>query len=378
VSASGEAPLCLSVQVRPSTSAVACCLLLAACVGGRAVDGEGDARDPLRQPFHHESIWNTPIGSEAEYVHARIQGAERGMTVDEDLIVLTPDAPLLDVYRSDAGWNREKNRCEVDGDLLFSVPVPEDFLVSPETWDGLTPNSGLAVLMPDGRTILQTQPFARCATEYGTSRYRFADEDLYGPGTYGAHGGSGLSAIGGALRVGELAPGAGPIRHVLKVNLYADRNLYYDAITEGYRWPARTADGYAARAYGTKGDPAKELRMGALLVLPPSVDTESMGLETEPGRMLALAFQDYGAYVVDDTAWDVYALVTEWGPAGRVRDEFERDWGMKMTGQDTPWARDMDRIFQNLHVVVNNGPDSIGGGGLSRAPRAAPLVEPFR
>jgi hypothetical protein len=25
------------------------------------------------------------------------------------------------------------------------------------------------------------------------------------------------------------------------------------------------------------------------------------------------------------------------------------------------WIRDLDRIFSNLHVITNNGPDSIGG-----------------
>jgi hypothetical protein len=340
-----------------------------------------DTRDPLRQPFHHDSIWNTPIGSEALYVHANIQKATaRGMTVDEDLIVLTPDAPMLDIYRNDAGWNRNRSRCTIDGDILLRAPIPVGFIVSPDTWDGLTPNSGLAVLMPDRRTIKQTQPFARCTPEYGTSRYLFADEDLYGPGYYGAHGGSGLSAVGGALRMGELVPGAGPIPHVLKVNLHAARNLYYDEQTRGYRWPARRADGYAARVYGTQGEPVKECRMGALLALPPSFAIDEMGLETEPARILAQAFQDYGAYVVDDTAWDVYALVTEWGPAGRVTDEFERVWGFEINprGRDNPWARDMDRIFTNLHVVVNNAPDRVGGGGQPRAPRAKPLVAPIQ
>jgi hypothetical protein len=339
------------------------------------------ARDALRQPFHEDSIWNRPIGSEAIYVHANIQKATaRGMTVDEDLIVLTPDAPLLDVYRNDAGWNRNRSRCTIDGGLLFRVPIPADFIVSPDTWDGLTPNSGLAVLMPDGRTLKQTQPFARCTPGYGTSRYLFADEDLYGLGYHGAHGGSGLSCIGGTLRVGELVPGAGPIRHALKVNLHAARNLYYDEETGGYRWPARRADGYAARVYGTQGKPEKACRMGALLALPPSIVIGEMGLETEPARMLAEAFQDYGAYVVDDTAWDVFALVTEWGPKGRVLDEFERAWGFPINprDRDNAWSRDMDRIFTSLHVVDNNGPDRIGGGGRPRAPLARPLDPPVR
>ena len=146
-----------------------------------------DVRDPLRQPFHQDSIWNRPIGSKAVYVPAQIQKATaHGVTVDEDLVVLTPDAPLLDIYGNDAGWNRNRSRCTIDSPLLFRAPIPTDFIVSPETWDGLTPNSGLAVLLPDGRTIQQTQPFARCTAEYGTSRYLFEDEDHYGQNATGA------------------------------------------------------------------------------------------------------------------------------------------------------------------------------------------------
>lgn len=344
-----------------------------------AVRGGPVYRAPLQQPFHERSIWNMPIGSEAVYVPAQIQKATgHGMTVDEDIIVLTPQAPLLDIYRNDAGWNRQRSRCTIDGGLLFKAPIPDGFMVSPETWDGLTPNSGLAVLMPDGRTIKQTQPFARCEPQHGASRYVFADEDLYGEGYYGAHGGSGLSCIGGTLRVGELVPGAGPIRHALKVNLYAARNLYYDAETRGFRWPARKADGYAAKTYGTKGNPPKACRMGALLALPPHLTDQVLGLETEPARRLAQALRDYGAYIVDDTAWDVYALVTEWGPAGRVKDEFKKAWGFEINpvSRNHAWSRDMDRIFTHLHVVDNNGPDRIGGGGKPRVPLAPPLPPP--
>lgn len=97
----------------------------------------GLGRDPLRQPFHRESIWNMPIGSEARYVHARIQKAtQRGMTVDEDLIVLTPDAPRLDIYRNDAGWNRNRSRCTIDGDILFRAPIRQIDMTS--RWDDRT------------------------------------------------------------------------------------------------------------------------------------------------------------------------------------------------------------------------------------------------
>jgi hypothetical protein len=290
---------------------------------------------------------------------------------------MKPEAPLIEIFTNYAGWNREKDRCPKEGPLLFSAPIPAGFTVNRENWDGITPNSGLAVLMFDDRTIKQTQPFARCvAGENGTSQYMFEDLDIYGEGYYGAHGGSGLSAIGGALRVGELTSEK-PIKHVLKINVFGKKNLYYDNETKGYRWPAKRADGYAKGNYGTQRTKPvnKECRMGALLALPPSIDLDKLQFETIPGRILAQAFRDYGAYIVDDTAWDVYAIVTEWGPDGRVADEFEEKWGfsMKQSSKDTPWSRDMDRIFLNLQIVVNNTPQSIGGGGKTRVPMAAEL-----
>lgn len=206
---------------------------------------------------------------------------------------MTANAPLTPIYVNNAGWDRSKSRCAVEGEFLFEAPMPVDFVVSPDTWAGLMPNSGLAVLMPDGRTLKQTQPFARCnAGDTATSKYMFEDQDLFGPGTFGAHGGSGLSAIGGTLRLGELRPSSGPLRHVLKVNIYAAKNLYYDEGTKGYRWPAIKSDSYAADNYGTKrtNSVVKECRMGALLALPANWDVDTMSFETVPGRMPAEAF----------------------------------------------------------------------------------------
>jgi len=100
-----------------------------------------------------------------------------------------------------------------------------------------------------------------------------------------------------------------------------------------------------------------------------------MAFETIPGKILARAFQKYGAYIVDDTAWDVYAIETEWSPNGRVLDEFENAWGFpfKEANLNTPWTRDMKKIFMNLHVVDNNAPGNIGGGGKPLVPLAPPF-----
>ncbi|MDR2915446.1 MAG: hypothetical protein LBV74_11535 [Tannerella sp.] len=350
----------------------------------KTVQGEQEEfRDPYLWPFSETSIWNMPIGSDAEYVPALFEDVDKlRMTVDEDYIVMKPNAPLTKVYYSEAGWNKAKDRCEHNSTLLFEAPFPHDWIISSETWIGTTPNSGLATLMPDGETIKQTQPFAHCREgNVATSKAMAKDVNLYGEGITGAHGGSRLSAIGGALRNHELTPASGPVRHALKVNVYASKNLYYDTETKGFRWPAGGADSQAANIYGTirQAPHNKECRMGALLALPASLDIATLELKTEPARILAAAFQDYGAYIVDNTAWDVFAIITEWSPDGRFIDEFRKNWGFNFStyGNDinASWAEDLKKIFSQLHIVVNNTESTIGGGGTPRQKLAPPFME---
>lgn len=336
-----------------------------------------ETRDPLLWPFAATSIWNTPIGSGAKYVDAKLEKPVEGtITVDEDLIVMTPDAPLLEVYESNAQWDRTKDRCLKTGKLIGTFPIPSTFEVSAQNWDGKTPNAGIAILMPDKKTIIQGQPFAFCpANGYATMLKKFKYENtIYGDGTYGAHGGSKLSAIGGTLRNHELTPTSGPIRHALKINLCGAKNLYYDSVSRGFRWPAISSDSYAAKKYGTlrKTMPVKECRMGALLAIPASMNIRKMGFETKPGLMLAKAFQDFGAYVVDDSNWDVFAIETEWGTTGRFTEEFKKNWGFDFIvyKESTPWSRDIQKIYSALHVVDNNAMETIGGGGKPRTPLA--------
>src|SRR2546428_11104217 len=94
--------------------------------------------------------------------------------------------------------------------------------------------------------------------------------------------------------------------------------------------------------------------MGSLLALPPAIDVNAMGLEPgEPAKILAHAFQDYGAGTVDDAAWSVSAVAREYSPSGKVDDEFAAAWNFTISpaSRDAPWARDMDRIFGALAVV---------------------------
>jgi len=303
-------------------------------------------RDPLVWPFSRDSIWNLPIGSNARYVWGGIRHAtSMAYFTDADILVLEPSAPATTVYANSDDWGAG-TRCSAQGGALFTAPIPADFVVpgshqgSP---DGDTPNAAAAILAADGHTIIQTQPFARCAGQSPTSHYMFRSEDLYGTGETGSHGGSGLSALGGTVRLGELVPG-GTIRHSLKLNI--DSANFYPGFG-GYRWPAWKSDAGGAGYSGS----IPEVRMGSLLA--PKADFPTNTLETEPGKILAAAFRDYGGYIVDTSGWSIYNFVTERSPAGSVQDEFNKVWGYPLNAGvgANGWARDLDKIFTNLYVV---------------------------
>jgi hypothetical protein len=334
-------------------------------------------RDPLKQPFASTSIWNMPIGSNAQYVAANISGNPgnnqyAGMPgIDDEKIFMTPTAPLTNLNTNTAAWSG-KNRCSATGGLLVKVPMPSNYVIP-----NSTQNNSAAFLMSDKRTIVQTQPLTRCsAGAPGTSMTKHTNMDLYGPGITGAHGGSGLSAIGGSIRMGELRPGSteGP-RHALKVNVYAKEVLYKCTTRANcFRWPAINSDSYAVGWYGTaKGNGNTAVKMGALLAIPYNKTIASLSLETAAAKQLAWTLQNYGAYIVDDVYAPGFALNAEDGPAGSKRAEFKKDWGFDMAqkaGGNTPWVRDMKKIVQALAVVNNNSASSIGGGGTPRQPLA--------
>ncbi len=330
-------------------------------------------RDPYKWPFDQSSIWNMPIHNNAQYVFANIQTTQRYL-IDEDIILMTPNAPVREIKQSNATWNAGADRCQVNGGTLFTAPIPDDFVYRRGlNYLGNTPNSRIAVLSTNGTTIKQSQPFARCDPGgIGTSRYNFADQGLYSEGIVGAHGGSGLSAIGGAIRYGEFTEGI--IRHALKLNLYGRESI--SRTGGGYRWPAWKADGgYNSSSSGNYyNGSVPACKMGALLaVRPQDYDALISSFETgsspnSPAVIMARALRDYGGYIVDNTAWDASAFVTGFSNFGRVHDEFEDLFGygieanLNNSGNSGRWARDLERLFKSLYVVDNNTDGNTGGG----------------
>jgi hypothetical protein len=96
---------------------------------------------------------------------------------------------------------------------------------------------------------------------------------------------------------------------------------------------------------------------------------------------LAWTLQNYGAYIVDDTYAPGFALNVEDGPDGSVRKQFKEDWGFELEQKlqgNTPWVRDIQKLVVALHVVDNNRPTSVGGGGKPNQPLAPAIGIPSR
>lgn len=354
------------------------------------------SRKSFEWPFAVTSIWNTPLGFNAEYLEATSLNVDYGRTgfrQDEEYILYCDDnqpvmknyAPKTGVANTNWWWANFSTRqgTNFTGAQLFgTTKVPAWFTL--EDWQsGSTPNNCVSIVYPNNQ-VKQFQPFIRPYSERGQNAFTGYSEpfvtnagvDLFGDGINGSHFGSKLSAIGGSIRKGEVTSSA-PIRHAIKILLWAKLNLLYDAndasvnvntgdfTAKGYRWPATTNDTGAETpgAFNYYGGNNSRLRMGALLAIEPNQTEGGLGLQTAFGKKLFHALQDYGAYVVDNTASDDVIFNLE---IGAVND-FNAAYPAGST-QLANFKTDVIRLAKKLKVIDNNGPYSIGGGAGSGGP----------
>jgi hypothetical protein len=338
-------------------------VIVALALGCLPTPSQTITRDKFLQPFSSTSPWNMPIGSNAQYIPAGIDKAGYAAADEEYLYKLKADNPYHPIY-SPGAWG--EGRCTGTKPMELWLPIPHDLIVQDATSQPYsTPNNASAFLMPDGQTLVQLEPLARCQPGGSIYGWRFPDVDIYGEGIGGAHFGSGLSAIGGSIRKGELTSNQ-PIHHALKVLLWGVKYYYYSHFLPGYRWPADRADANAAKQYHGQ-NPA--LMQGALLAIHPSQTEESLNLQTPAAKKLFHALQDYGAYVVDDAGWDAHYLAMERG----VVDEFRNTFGYDFEGKSGQFYDDFMKLFQALQIVDNNTASSVGGGGIPRVALAPPI-----
>ena len=331
--------------------------------------GSGQPRDKMTTPFACDSIWNVPIGSNAKYVDAYI--GSKGIGIDTDWFITTKNSdPLTQDYMPGA-WG--KGRCsgttpqqqaQWHPEASQPLNIPYDLITSDAT-NGSTPNNSAQILKPDGHTLESFNVLSRCQKGGPIYGVWFGEQDIYGDGIDGGHGGSGMSSIGGSIRSGELL-NDDPIRHALKIDLWGKwLNYNPSSPTPGHRWPARLSDGAASSSYQGSNS---ALVMGSLLAIPPNVTAESLGLKSKAGKKIFQALQDYGAYVVDDSGWDYNYLCVE----SNAEQEYTNVTGNELY-KDAALEADFAKIIAVVKVVDNNGPNSIGGGGTPRQPLPPPI-----
>jgi hypothetical protein len=127
-----------------------------------ALQGNG-TRDAWRWPFSADSIWNRPLGSNAQLVPAGLANT-RTMIVDVNYIFrVPPGAPERPVYLNPSWEVRcSGSKAQYNPNSRKSVPIPDDWVIP----SGGS-NNASAFLLPDNRTLVQINPLARC-TRGGT------------------------------------------------------------------------------------------------------------------------------------------------------------------------------------------------------------------
>jgi len=336
------------------------------------------------------------------YANSTMGGGPERFRTDVDFFVATAATdPVTDFVNQgwwgndpECGYNHccKRNRSKTVGTMRF-----------PYNWTvNQTSNNAAAILLPDHETLVQVQPLVRCTpgsplfaianflknrTYFNGSQWvpqpQPANISILGNGTWGAHGGSLLSSIGGTIRLGELLPGAPPIGHALKLMLYAAQYYYPgDRAVGCYRWPALRCDGSwnASRDPGNKNyyngtDP--RLKPGALLAVPGAERAALLGngtVTTPVGVKLLEALTDYGGYLDDNTASNSGAFNIEGGVAEEVAAAYA-GLNLRDVRPGTALYNELVAIYRTLHIVDNNAPSAVGGGGTPRRPTKPPICD---
>ena len=317
------------------------------------------SRDPVQWPFAADSPWNTPIGSGARFAALEPGGLD-----------LTTGIHIVSARLSHPSFRETPANDPVEL-LIAGQPAPLASLRLPDAALAATAISrNLHLIAADGFTLYEVFGAQRAAGRVliGNNIKR---HDLRGSGVppdFASANGSGLTPFAGSLTRAELT---GPIRRVLG-SVAPLEAITARADGTAHVWPAgwSQANIPALRAkMATRGN----VHLGSLLAIPPSVDLANLGVGTN-GLVfeLARALQDYGLYVKDafDGEW-----FTEWHQAGSPHLVICGDFA---SAADLPpnFHAQLGHVIRHLQVVVNNSPQTIGGGGQPRVKTSAPPFAP--
>jgi len=257
-----------------------------------------------------DGFWRERLPATVQYEPANLDAAGALFDLNYNVITSNRD-PLTDVYVP-ASWARRVGGTQ----WLAQVRFPMTFVL-PDAGFNNTPNNPLCTVNRDTK---QTQCFNSAARpSIGSPLYAYNS---------GSHGGSGLS--GGDIT--DAALRRGNIEHAIGILVWARRLLSFQ--NGGFTAPAVRADNYAnAETYGGKND---NLVMGSRLALSPDATPESLGISCRILFPVIQALKQYGAYIVDDSGWDVFYLSTNLRAAQMLQ----------------PCRDDLLKIYRALKIVT--------------------------
>jgi hypothetical protein len=294
-------------------------------------------RDPWLQPFSSLSLWNTSIGSDAQW---------SGET----------DADTLDVRHSGSGisagqWSvpyflaQKTDPVKTVHDQDGAYPVADQLLNFPADFHFSLPSGGsnaFVLMEPSRRWLFH---YAGCQeTAQGLSCAIGEKSDTCGDGLGNYDLGSGL------IRAWELQ--SGEIKHMLRYALPTTLNKSGPTWQSGLAWPATHEDYNGPTTY------SGNVLFGSTVGIPATVNINSLGLSAG-GQILAKALQDYGALQRDNT-----------GGSGIV---FYAEESAEAHPRLNEMRADLDKIVPLLKILRNQAPQTPNGGGVRRHSELPPV-----
>lgn len=295
-----------------------------------------DARDPALHPFNEHSPWNTPLGSEA--VYAEHGSSKLDLAKGAQLNVTRFSQPI---YTCSAGDPMVQLTRANNGEVVARMRIPANAL--PE-------DDYHAMILIDETHMhaIELQGVERLANG-GIRALNMRRTDLQGSGIQlsPALNFCSFSSLGGTIRKGELGGG---VRHALSV-LVIQQALNGAGPDGPFVWPA--AGNPPDKKFKFAGQDG-HVRLGSLLAIPADVDiAKAVGASSGPIYVFARALQDYGAYVSGTFETGNKPLVFTMEPS--AADEVPHEFNAALS-----------KLAPLLKVVINNGPQRVGGGGVPR------------
>jgi hypothetical protein len=292
----------------------------ASCDGGDKLTGTLPKGDVRLAPFARDSPWKKPLSP------AEVPDGAAG-TVQTQSLHLGIDDGSIHTWMN----GEEYSLPVVQADVCDPVVTIEEDHPSPEL-DGVEVripadanaaqgmDQHLMVIQPDNRTVIEIWAGKRLAVDrWKVGRIEVVDLEGSGVGPNNGVRAYGGSAMGGLIRKWEVDPSDpnftdGIIRHPLAMAVPAAM-LRYDGGEPGYDANGYgTSLGYVAPAteqdYNAGWTYYGSIPMGSKVALPPSVDIASLDLPPAV-RSVAIALQQYGAYITDRTGDGTVAFYAE-------------------------------------------------------------------